>query len=199
MVVTIQGAGYNTNVIKTASTLAEFCALNKKKKTLLLQICNKTDDNAENMLQGSAIRSMEIGGASIQTGKGIDVLLREVDSQKLTPDLFETYTTSLCNTQNLFNVANCTSKKDAMPDLERICGKPLSYRIAKAKEQEISKEMFEYTIMDTLIEEAKAVYDIIIISLTYCTENVRKYFIDPRISDKNLYIIPQGRATNNGF
>lgn len=117
MIITVQGTHKGNNgAVGVVSALSALTVANRQKKTLVLQLINKTDNNVQNILTGAKIKNETLNAEMNidDIENGIDALMIHSAGGKITPDIFTQCTKNLVKsvTDNMYDLAYSSDKTD---------------------------------------------------------------------------------------
>lgn len=180
MIITVQGTNdKKNNATGVCASLASLTAMKKQKRTLVIQLMNKSADNVEMALIGKKIKSEEITmGVNISDmDKGIDPMLRSISTARADEELFTDSTTEIFQ-NHLLDILKSSNKSDF--------------------ENEIVLKKSELV---EILDGAKTVYDVIYILVPGKNKELGEMV--SQMADYNVVCIPQGphqghiKANNN--
>ncbi len=172
MVVTVQGYNKKNNKSKLlVASLASASALMLGDKTLVIQLIDNDMENVENILHHSTTSFYGDEEQSIFADDGIDSILRNVSTAKLSKGDFTTMSTPILSAENRLDVCGIT--KNTI----------FTHTILEDRKMEQVK---------TLIDNAKEVYQNIIILLPACKPEIVKAYNELEQIDKSIYCVRQG-------
>ncbi len=191
MLIGVQGVnGKSYGAVGIACSIAGFLALNRNRKTLILQFINKTPNSAEKLLIGNRLRSeqgnIDENDDSGYSDDGMDSLLRLVEGAKLMDADFSANCTPMNEKiKFLFDVANVTMSNDFIKDLmERM----------DEGENNIVERLIK-SAADDEVQERVGIYSNVILIIE--SSNVKFAAKIKEFVDYSIYCVPQGFAQKN--
>ena len=189
MVITVQGFNCKRNkATMAASIIALATSTIKGQKTLIIELIDDDIETVERALKGTGLSARIAAEDDTLVEAGIDALLREVDSIRLSKPEFDQYCSHVLQQDNRLDIATVTKQANFTENLKH-----------------------RLTSLATLIENAKEVYDTIILlcptgdkELTRALNSLestktetkevkgKKVEYNPCLIDRSVYCIRQG-------
>ncbi len=189
MVITVQGFNCKRNkATMAASIIALATSTIKGQKTLIIELIEDDIETVERALKGTGLSARIAAEDDTLVEAGIDALLREVDSIRLSKPEFDQYCSHVLQQDNRLDIATVTKQANFTENLKH-----------------------RLTSLATLIENAKEVYDTIILlcptgdkELTKALNNLESTKTEikevkgktveykPCLIDRSVYCIRQG-------